>query len=199
MKLPVIISAGSVVAMGIFMLGVPEGIRQQVQPQRAGTGAIATTNISPNLKAFLATIRYAEGTAASDGYRTIYTGAKFNSFDSHPTLRKCANAGGRQLCSDAAGAYQFLSSTWNATAKRIGAKDFSPKNQDLGAIDLVKNAGALPDIEAGNFEAAVHKVSPIWASLPNKSGASFYAHTGQSARPIDKLRKIYLQAGGQIK
>lgn len=64
------------------------------------------------VQAFLDTIASAEGTASPDGYRIQYTGTKFASFQDHPREIKCGRRYGKKLCSDAAGRYQFLSTTW---------------------------------------------------------------------------------------
>jgi len=123
------------------------------------------------VKAFLDTIAGAEGTAASDGYHTQYTGTKFASFSDHPREMRCGRRYGKKLCSDAAGRYQFLSTTWDRFAKKFGVKDFSPQNQDLMAIELIRERGALGDIEAGQLEPAVRKLAYIWPSFRRFGGS----------------------------
>jgi muramidase (phage lysozyme) len=123
------------------------------------------------VKAFLDTIATAEGTATPDGYHTQYTGTKFASFNDHPRELKCGRRYGKKLCSDAAGRYQFLSTTWDRFAKKFGVKDFSPQNQDLMAIELIREKGALGDVEAGRFEPAVRKLAYIWPSFRRFGGS----------------------------
>jgi muramidase (phage lysozyme) len=123
------------------------------------------------VKAFLDTIATAEGTAAADGYRTQYTGTKFVSFSDHPRELKCGRRYGKKLCSDAAGRYQFLSTTWDRFAKKFGVKDFSPQNQDLMAIELIRERGALGDVEAGRLEPAFKKLAYIWPSFRRFGGS----------------------------
>lgn len=137
------------------------------------------------VKAFLDTIAGAEGTAASDGYHTQYTGSKFASFSDHPREIKCGRRYGKKLCSDAAGRYQFLSTTWDRFAKKFGVKDFSPQNQDLMAIELIREKGALGDIEAGRLEPAVRKLAYIWPSFRRFGGSV------ESSMP--KLEAMYQQ------
>jgi muramidase (phage lysozyme) len=48
-------------------------------------------------------IRIGEGTIQEDGYRTMFTGAKFTDFSKHPNTRHEANG----VVSTAAGAYHF--------------------------------------------------------------------------------------------
>ncbi|MEG4960027.1 MULTISPECIES: glycoside hydrolase family 104 protein [unclassified Microcoleus] len=144
-------------------------------------------SIGPELrvKAFLDTIAAAEGTASPDGYRTQYTGTKFVSFQDHPREMRCGRRYGKKLCSDAAGRYQFLSTTWDRFAKKFGVRDFSPENQDLMAIELIREKGALEDIEAGRLESAVRKLAYIWPS--------FRRYGGSVESSMPKLEAMYQQ------
>ncbi|MEG4443631.1 glycoside hydrolase family 104 protein [Microcoleus sp. AT9_B5] len=137
------------------------------------------------VKAFLDTIAAAEGTASPDGYRTQYTGTTFVSFQDHPREMRCGRRYGKKLCSDAAGRYQFLSTTWDRFAKKFGVRDFSPENQDLMAIELIREKGALEDIEAGRLESAVRKLAYIWPS--------FRRYGGSVESSMPKLEAMYLQ------
>lgn len=145
---------------------------------------------SSNVRAFLAMIRHGEGTSDDDGYRRMFGGKLFDGFDDHPrqvqtyTLKK-----GGQLSSSAAGAYQFLSRTWDGLVKQWGFKDFSPHSQDLGAIALILGRKALDDVIAGRFDEAVQKCAKEWASLP---GSPY----GQPTTTLEKAREIYAAAGG---
>lgn len=142
----------------------------------------------PNVQAFLKMIRYAEGTAGPNGYRTMFTGLLFdNAYADHPRQRNCAGT----LCSTAAGAYQFLSSTWDYVALRLSLKDFSPANQDLAATELIREKGALNDVIAGNFATAVTKVNRVWASLP---GSPY----GQPTKTLAQLTSVYQNEGGSF-
>lgn len=141
---------------------------------------------SVNLQAFLRVIRYAEGTDSDDGYQIQYTGARFNSFNDHPRSRYCGNIHNSRVCSSAAGAYQFLETTWDDVAYSIGASDFSPSWQDQGAIELIRRAGALGDIEAGQVETAISKLAPVWASFPRWSG-DYQGEYAQSVVPMEYL------------
>jgi len=137
------------------------------------------------VKAFLDTIAAAEGTASPDGYRTQYTGTTFVSFSDHPREMRCGRRYGKKLCSDAAGRYQFLSTTWDRFAKKFSITDFSPQNQDFIAVELIREKGALEDIEAGRLESAVRKLAYIWPSFRRFGGSV------ESSMP--KLEQMYLQ------
>ena len=152
--------------------------------------------MSPNLKAFLDMIATSEGTfgKGDDGYNVIVGGALFhNGYADHPNQLVTLNKAG--LKSTAAGRYQFLHRTWVALVAILGLKDFSPASQDAGCIELIRERrGALDDIEAGRFSAAVAKCAQkpaIWASLP---GAGY----GQHENALDTLRTAYVNAGGTL-
>lgn len=143
--------------------------------------------ISPNARALLDTIAEAEGTAGGDGYRTMFTGRLFDDLSRHP--RQLNNSNG--LSSDAAGRYQFLSTTWDGVAKQLGLTDFSPASQDRAALELVRRRGVNPD--APLTREALNKLAPEWASLPTLQGKSYY---GQPVKPADKLLSLYQQRLG---
>jgi muramidase (phage lysozyme) len=138
--------------------------------------------ISPNARALLDTIRLAEGTSGPQGYNTMFTGKTFSDLSRHPNQ---VNRGGG-YASAAAGAYQFLPATWEGAAKELGLKDFSPANQDLAALQLIRRRGVDPDKPLTRETLA--KLAPEWASLPTMQGASYY---GQPVKAADKLLSHY--------
>lgn len=119
---------------------------------------------NPNVRKFLGIIAKAEGA----NYDTLFGGGRFNDLSQHPNMRKeFTQTDGRRNVSSAAGRYQFLKPTWDGLQRQLGLSDFSPRNQDIAATALLKQAGALDDVLKGNFEAAVNKTGRIWASLPS--------------------------------
>lgn len=157
--------------------------------------------ITPQRRALLDTIRLAEGTWADgkeDGYGIMFGGGRFDWRKGHPD-RVVRTSG---YASAAAGAYQFLPTTWNEIQGRRGfdPKDFSPAAQDDAALALVQRRGALEQFDKEGLSAAVlNKLSPEWASLPKLDGASYH---GQPVKKRDELMKFYgqrlaaLQANG---
>lgn len=152
-----------------------------------------------NIKAFLSTISFSEGTDTSVGYQTIFGGTRanpitFDSFADHP--RRIIDVNG--LKSDAAGRYQLMSYTYDDLKAILGLTDFTPESQDLCALELLNQNNALDDAWNGNFDVAVQKLCTVWASFPdaNKGGASHYG--GQPSHPIDVLRNAYVSFGGQL-
>ncbi len=145
-----------------------------------------------NVSAFLDMIAYAEGTGGPNGYRTLFGGGLVDSLADHPrqyfTFR---NQRGETLRTSAAGRYQFLARTWKALAAKLQLPDFGPQSQDLAAIELIRERGALGDVQAGRLVAAVNKVAPVWASLP---GAGY----AQPERKLSALLATYTAAGGNM-
>ncbi|NBO37942.1 hypothetical protein EBU99_05095 [bacterium] len=119
---------------------------------------------SANVRAFLDTIAYAEGT--NDRYDLMFTRVPFYSYDGHPRAIQCSYG----LCSDAAGRYQFLSTTWDQLRREAGLTDFSPESQDRAAIQLIKDVGYYSTVVNiggySDFERAAYGLSRQWASLP---------------------------------
>ena len=119
----------------------------------------------PRIRAFLDTIAVTEGTTGPRGYYRQYTGSHFSSFKDHPREIKCADSNGKELCSDAAGRYQFLSTSWDRLAPMVEAKNFGPTYQDRVAIELIREKNALKDIEEGKVEEAFRKLYMVWPSF----------------------------------
>ncbi len=142
-----------------------------------------------NIAAFLWMIRVCEGTSGPNGYRTQYTGRLFESFADHPRQAITAPINGRPVTSTAAGAYQFLSKTWDECKKVLQLPDFSPQSQDKAAIYLVNQRRALDDVRAGRFTEAVKKTKTIWASLP---GSPY----DQNPKNFQTALGYYKQGGG---
>ena len=110
----------------------------------------------------------------SPDYQTIYGGGKFSDFSDHP--RECvpiASGPNKGKCSTAAGRYQFLGSTWDEQAERLGLNDFGPDSQDAAAWDLaVRNypggeeALIAQVMQDKSTENVLPELSNIWTSLP---------------------------------
>lgn len=153
-----------------------------------------------NVRAFLRMLRKGEGTSGDDGYRIIFGGGKLvgldgvpgtiDDFADHPRKVITRKLKGKPISSSAAGAYQFLTRTWDALVKQYGFKDFSPKNQDLACVALILGRKALDDVVAGRFEQAVMKCNREWASLP---GSPY----GQPVETLEDIKAEYEKYGGQ--
>ena len=136
--------------------------------------------MSPRLRAFLRVIREGESGQGDDAYQVMFGGAKFDSFADHPRQKHTFGT----LTSTAAGAYQFLSRTWDECRDVLGLPDFSPDSQDRAAVFLIKRRGALDDVEAGRITEAINKCGREWASLP---GSPY----GQPVQTLAGALKVY--------
>jgi lysozyme len=124
---------------------------------------LALQDVHPNMRKFLFLITKTEGTdLQGTPYNELYGYGNFTDFSKHPNIK--VTKGG--YTSTAAGRYQFLKRTWDGVQKRLNLSDFSPINQDRGAIQLIKDRGAYNDVINGDFEKAIQKTNKEWASLP---------------------------------
>lgn len=135
---------------------------------------LAWTDAQPHQKALLNTIA---GPESGGRYNVIYGGGRFDDFSKHPgqavRIQTGPNAG---RTSSAAGKYQFLGSTWQDQAGKLGLADFSPANQDKAAWNLAaetykgKTGQDLDAVLQSGDPAALANVgkvlNPIWTSLP---------------------------------
>lgn len=145
-----------------------------------------TTPLNPQVRAFLALIRYGESSNADRAYTTLYGGGQFADLSQHPQ-RYFTLADGRRT--SAAGAYQITYTTWKDLVAQYGFTDFSPATQDFAAVALIKRRGALADVLAGRFDRAIVKCRNEWTSLPGAMEQGY---------GLDKARQILLAYGGQF-
>jgi len=148
--------------------------------------------ISPNARRYLDIISFAEGTLGPKGTPRYditfgYTPIT-NKLVAHP--RRLVSSGGHT--SDAAGAYQFLSTTWNRVAPMVGAKDFGPRSQDLAALQLIRMRGVNPDRDPISPNT-IARLAPEWASLPTLQGKSYW---GQPVRSFKDIQRFVQNRGG---
>jgi len=112
----------------------------------------------------------------------------FYDYSDHPrVLVKLSDT----LSSTAAGRYQVLKRTFDAYKSRLNLPDFSPASQDRIALQLIKERGALKDINDGRIVEAIRKVRNIWASLPS-------AGYGQHEHKLSDLIREFTQCGGTV-
>ncbi|MEB3297732.1 MAG: glycoside hydrolase family 104 protein [Cyanobacteriota bacterium] len=144
--------------------------------------------ITPERRALLNTIRYAEGTWANGdeiGYRIMFGGGLMPDLERHPdrVIRRSRYA------SAAAGAYQFMPFTWRMVTSALGLQRFDAQVQDQGALFLIQRRGALALADQGIFTPHLaHRLAPEWASFPTLAGRSYY---GQPVKRFDDLRRFY--------
>ena len=155
----------------------------EIQPTRA-----IPYVITPERRALLNTIRFAEGTwkgGLDVGYRVMFGGSLMPSLDRHPNRVIYSS----RYASAAAGAYQFMPFTWNLVQRSIGVRGFGPEAQDQGALFLIQRRKALSLTDTGVLSPVLTaKLAPEWASFPTLAGRSYY---GQPVKKYTRLRSFY--------
>lgn len=182
-----VLGAGAPVAEATADNDRPQARRLVVRAMLANVSENGHYELTPERRALLNTIRYAEGTwkdGKDNGYNVLYGGGEFDDLSRHPervVVKRYASA--------AAGAYQFLPSTWSGVAKELKLKTFEPKHQDQAALHLVERRGALKEIDRNGLTTeAMARLAPEWASFPTLSGSSAY---GQPVKSHSDLASFY--------
>ena len=150
---------------------------------------------NPNRAALLDTIRHAEGTLdrGDAGYGLTFGYQTFDPSKGHP--RRVVRSGG--YASDAAGAFQFLSTTWDETNSQMGGNlRFDPEGQRQAALHRadwrLRNAGlgGLPYIDKhGLTPQAAKALGKEWASFP---GSPY----GQPTKGLGDIQRVYGERRG---
>ncbi len=138
-----------------------------------------------NVAAFLRLIRERESSQDDSAYTVLNGGSHFIGFADHPFT------GQRTPPAKAAGAYQFIASTWGEVARKYALPDFSPASQDAAAVARLIYRNALDDVRAGRIEDAIRKCRDEWTSLPGASESS-------GSWTIAKAIAVYRQYGGTL-
>lgn len=147
---------------------------------------------NPNVRKMLGVIASAEG--VKHGYNTMFGNERLSDLSKHPgILKEFTQTDGKKNKTSAAGRYQFLEPTWNGLAKQLGLKDFSPKSQDIAAVALLAQNGALPHVLKGDIPTAVKKSGSTWASLPSapdsyKQPKKTWSDIGMSGSTFDRVK-----------
>lgn len=147
---------------------------------------------NPNVGAFLKAIADAEGGGYDFKYGAVKGKKKdpwrFSDYSTHPG----PGFGGRTT---AAGMYQITIDTWRQHGGKMGLTDFSPKTQDLMAVEIIRSVGVIEKIKAGDIAGAMSLVARKWAALPKGPGQGNH----YPAQPFEKYEiflKNYHAAGG---
>jgi len=148
--------------------------------------------VSLHQKALHDAIAFAEGTQGrgrNDGYDVGYAYRNFTSCARHAGRVTC----GGGYCSTAAGRYQFLKRTWDATSRDIDADGFGADDQERGAEYLIQRVRRVTvparAMTATEFSNALKKLSYEWASLPP-------GRYGQPIKTESQVRAAYCQSLG---
>jgi muramidase (phage lysozyme) len=145
----------------------------------------------------LGAIRGSESSTDKTGYNMRYSpkgGAVFTDFSKHPRIYEVVPWRNDGKKSDASGAYQFLSSTFNPLAERYNIPDFSPASQDKAAWILAQDVyrkttgrDLQQALERGEYMETAKVLSGTWTSLP--SGSEQNKATNSFMTRVNKLLK----------
>lgn len=141
----------------------------------------------PNVQAFYQVVRFKESSLDDSAYRMVNGGPPITDFSRHPYEGLKTTEGGH-----AAGAPQFIPTTWGGLVRKYGFTDFSPPNQDLGYVGCLIERNALGLVMSGDFDKAVEACRKEWSSLPG-------AAESRASWTMDKARDLYMRAGGSLK
>lgn len=148
-----------------------------------------------NVAAFIKAIGEAEG----GGYDFKYGAVKgkrndpwrFTNTSTHPG----PGFGGKTT---AAGMYQITIDTWRDHGGKMGLIDFTPKTQDLIAVEMLRSLGVIDNIKAGDIAGAMSQAAKKWAALPMGPGMA-NRYPPQPYADYDTFLITYMAAGGSAK
>jgi len=165
-------------------------------PGSGGPGAMSGT---PEQKAMLDAISFAEGTQGS--YGTVSGGevnkdleqGKLTVKDVIDLGNTFGKPGSKHKWSGATGRYQFMPNTLQDLVNKGVLKPnepFTPQKQDEAALWLAYEKGVTPELlsKEGLSANVVNKLAPVWASFPTLSGKSYY---GQSVKSLSDIQRSY--------
>jgi muramidase (phage lysozyme) len=148
----------------------------------------------PNVAAFLKAIAAAEG----GGYDFKYGALKGRSNDRWRFTDTSTHPGpGIDGKSTAAGMYQITRPTWQHHGAKLGLRDFSPRTQDLIAVEILRSLGVIEAVKEGRIVEVMPKVARIWAALPKGPNLTNH-YPPQRYMKFESFISTYLFAGGKI-
>lgn len=143
-------------------------------------------------RALLETI---SGPESAGDYNVIYGGSKFGDYADHPRTPILITSGpNKGQYSTAAGKYQFIGSTWDDQAKKLGLSDFSPASQDAAAWNLAQEEykrdtgrSLEADLASGDLSRVAPSLRNQWTSLPGgiEQGITGNAFANAYARALN--------------
>ncbi len=153
----------------------------QIAPDDAGGSAVTR---------FLDLIAFSEGTDVllDRGYGAIVSGVDghhtFTDYSTHPFtkigMKPIQVRITPPLFSTASGRYQLLLRWWFPYQQQLHLPDFSPRSQDLIAIQQMREHHAVAMVQAGDIQGAITACSKVWASMPGND----YQQGGKSMQTL---------------
>lgn len=153
---------------------VTENQVSPLDPIAPGVGSVPAKT-----QAFLNTMRGDESGGGGGQYDAMYGNRKITDFSDHPRIAFPITSGpNKGRTTTAAGADQFLASTWDQAKNALNLPDFSPNSQDKGAAwlanrDFQAKTGVPLDDAISQAQGDPNKLQQIgrmlsgtWTSLP---------------------------------
>lgn len=166
--------------------GLPGDIGLSIDGGRKIRDEVAYLYTLPEVKAFLDLIAHTEG-ADKLGY-----------YLSHSGRPKLADLDSFHGGTSASGRYQILPGAWKTIGGALWSRpDFSEITQDLIAITLLRNRGAIGELLKGNLSAALTLASPEFASIPVSLAVDHSYYSGTNDKRDDK-GKVERDAKGRV-
>ena len=140
---------------------------------------------NPKLRLVLDTIARSEGTYGKNSYSAKYGGGRVD----YRKGKDRSSKGG----SNAHGRYQFMNDTWfgkdgkSGLVAQLGLESFTPEEQDIAALKLLDQSGALAEFLKGNDIQGIFKAAHTWSGLPsNEKGESAHVYGKGSGKEGQK-------------
>jgi len=152
------------------MPGLPDTLKEPLAFAEGGV----VGGMTPEERAFLSTLY---GPESAGKYNARYPSKTFSGYEKHPNIPEVIMHGpNKGKTSTAAGAPQFLYSEWIRLKEKLNLSDFSPKNQDIAAIELARERyrmqtggslqKALASGNSRNIAGVGNALRGTWTSLP---------------------------------
>ena len=141
---------------------------------------------NPRVRKFLNKIGKSEGA----DYNTLVGGSRIDDLSRHPNrVGLTTNAGP----STAFGKYQIVGTTDRSKLAKYRHLDYSPANQDVRAVELLRQTGALEALERDDEPTAIRLAGKEWASLPGSAlpGRKNHAAFQQGAATVTSQKDPY--------
>lgn len=129
----------------------------EIVSSRADANREALKN--PRVRQFLDKISVSEGA----DYNTLVGGRKIRDLSRHPNTVGLTTKAGP---STAFGRYQITGTTNRTKLRKYADLDYSPENQDVRAVELLRQTRALDALEQGDEQTAMKRAGREWASIP---------------------------------
>lgn len=147
-------------------------------PKKRADDPNRTALADPRVKDFLDRIGKSEGA----DYNTLVGGRRINDLSRHPNIVGLTTSAGP---STAFGKYQIVGTTNRTKLRKYADLDYSPENQDLRAVELLRQTKALDALQADDPDTALRRAGREWASLPGSPLPGRKNHAAFATRPQD--------------